>query len=278
MTNSPDFSRDYLRREAKESQRLHEEIMPGYRNALTRLFGDSSSNPTAKSMATLNGLDRRGFLRLGGTTVLGAAVLAACSSTKVAATTTTTGAATTTTVPLTTTTGAVTTTGPVMAEMTMDVLVLRTAQSIEELAVVAYQTAIDSGLVKTGAIGDAAKLFQAQHKEHAALFASLTKKAGGDPFTKPNPAILDAITPAIKALKDETGIVRLALDLETAAAETYQSNVGMFMDLTLNQAIMTVGGVEARHVAALSSVLQLAPVPKAFQITDKAVAYGTGVK
>ncbi len=276
MTSQQDFSRDFLRREAQESQRLHEEIMPSYRNALNRLFGSESSNSADKSMATLNGLNRRGFLRLGGTTVLGAAVLAACGSTKSAATTT--AGATTTAAAATTTTLGTTSSGVVVAEMSMDVLVLRTAQSIEELAVVAYQTAIDSGLVKTAAIGDAAKLFQAQHKEHAALFASLTKKAGGDPFTKPNPVILDAITPAIQALKDEMGIVRLALDLETAAAETYQSNVGTFMDVMLNQAIMTVGGVEARHVAALSSVLALPPVSKAFQITDKAVAYGTGVK
>ena len=51
----------------------------------------------------------------------------------------------------------------------------------------AYQTAIDSGLVKTTAIADAAKLFQSQHKEHSALFQSLTKKAGGEPpYTMPN--------------------------------------------------------------------------------------------
>ena len=41
-----------------------------------------------------------------------------------------------------------------------DVTILRTASSIEVLAVAVYQTAIDSGLVKTAAIGDAAKLFQ----------------------------------------------------------------------------------------------------------------------
>jgi hypothetical protein len=71
--------------------------------------------------------------------------------------------------------------------------------------------------------------------------------------------------------------VALALDLETIAAQTYQSNVAMFGDAKLNAAIMSVGGVEARHAAILAGVLGQPPVPKAFQVTDKAVAAGTGV-
>ena len=73
------------------------------------------------------------------------------------------------------------------------------------------------------------------------------------------------------------GVVALAYDLEVVAAQTYQSNVAGFEDPALNAAIMSVGGVEARHAAALASVLQQNPVPAAFQVTDKAVMAGTGV-
>ena len=164
-----------------------------------------------------------------------------------------------------------------------DVTILRTASSIEELAVAAYQTAIDSGLVKTAAIADAAKLFQSQHKEHSASFQAATKAAGGQPFTMPNPVVLAAIKPMVDALKDEKGVVALAFQLETAAAQSYQSYVGAFTDPKLNPAIMAVGGVEARHAAVLSQVLNslgdtsTMPVPKAFQVTDNAVMAGTGV-
>ena len=48
--------------------------------------------------------------------------------------------------------------------------------------------------------------------------------------------------------------IQLAYDLETAAAETYQSAVGVVSDVTLNVALMSVGGVEARHAAVLASV------------------------
>ena len=47
---------------------------------------------------------------------------------------------------------------------------------------------------------------------------------------------------------------------------------------------MAVGGVEARHAAVLAQVLNslgdtsAMPVPKAFQVTDKAVMAGTGVR
>ncbi|MGH9027614.1 MAG: hypothetical protein ACRDWD_16085, partial [Acidimicrobiia bacterium] len=60
-------------------------------------------------------------------------------------------------------------------------------------------------------------------------------------------------------------------------AQTYQADVGTFTDPTLNVAIMSVGGVEARHAAVLASVLGEDPVPVAFQVTDNAVPAGTGV-
>jgi hypothetical protein len=159
----------------------------------------------------------------------------------------------------------------------MDVVILRTASSIEELAVAAYQIAIDSGLVTTPAVGDAAKLFQAQHVEHSQLFQAATKAAGGAPFAEANPAVLEALQPTIAALTDERGILMLALDLETAAAQTYQANVGAVTDLALNKALMSVGGVEARHAAVLAGVLGMDPVPRSFGGADKAVAAGTGV-
>ena len=158
-----------------------------------------------------------------------------------------------------------------------DIRILRTASSLEVLAVEVYQKAIDSGLVKTAAVADAAKLFQAQHREHGELFQGATKELGGEPFDKANPVVLQSLQGPIGALQDEMGVLELALMLEQAAAATYQSTVGAFTDASLNQAAMSVGGVEARHVAVLSSVLQKAPVPRAFQTKDGAVAAGTGV-
>ena len=267
-----DLPNDQIRRELREIDDLQQSSLPGFRSALRRLFGDAGHTEAEQSAAVIGGLSRRNVLRIGGVTLLGGAVMAACGSSGTKVTSTTAGAPTT---------GAPTTAGATTTAAAMaaggDALILRTASSIEELAVAAYQIAIDSGLVKTAAIADAAKLFQAQHKEHSALFQAQTKAAGGTPFTQPNPAILAAIKPTIDALKDEMGIVALAFDLETVAAQTYQANVGTFTDLKLNAAIMTVGAVEARHAAVLAGVLKQGQVPKAFQVTDKATKPGTGV-
>jgi hypothetical protein len=164
-----------------------------------------------------------------------------------------------------------------------DVTILRTASSIEELAVAAYQTAITSGLVKTQAIADAAALFQSQHKEHSAGFQAATKAAGGTPFAQPNPAVVAAIKPMVDALADDKGVVALAFELETAAAQSYQAYVGAFTDAKLNKAITAVGGVEAHYAAVLARVLNSlgdpppGPSRPPSRSSKKAIAAGRGV-
>ena len=256
-----DYSQDFVRRNARESQTEHLSAMRHVREVVARLFGTSEA-ASAKADFAVGGFNRRGFLKIGGMTVASAAIFAACGNDD-------TNPAAGSTATTTTAMGAGGSEG--------DITILRTASSLEVLAVDVYQTAIDSGLVTTTAVADAAKLFQSQHREHGELFMGATKQLGGDPFETANPEVLAALQPTIAALKDEAGIVKLAYDLENVAAATYFSTVGAFSDTKLNQAAMSVGGVEARHVAVLASVLKMPPVPKAFQTADGAVAAGTGV-
>ncbi len=267
------MNHDHIRREARASQAEHDAALPLFRNALTRLFDRDSRSEAETSSLLLGGLTRRSLFHIGGVSLAGAALLAACGSDAKSATT---SAVATTAGGVATVSATVPATMAVPA-LSSDVVILRTASSIEELAVAAYQIAIDSGLVTTGAVADAAKLFQSQHMEHSQLFQAATKQAGGSPFTTANPAVLKALQPTIAGLKDEQGILMLALDLELAAAQTYQSNVGMVTDLALNKALMSVGGVEARHAAVLAGVLGQNPVPLSFGGATKVIAAGTGV-
>ncbi len=262
MTGRNDLPSEHLRRELRSIDVAQRDAMPRFRDALRRVFQSGDYDQRQKTELALGGLSRRNVLRLGGLTIVGGALLAACGDDDGASDATT---------------PATDAPGTTMAAAAEDATILRTASSIEELAVAAYQTAIDSGLVTTAAIADAAMLFQDHHREHSSLFQSATREAGGEPFAEANPAILEMIQPAIDALQDEMGVVALAFELETVAAQTYQANVGTFTDANLNVAIMSVGGVEARHAAALAGVLGSPQVPVAFQVTDKAVASGTGV-
>lgn len=267
---------DHLRRLVRDSERAQRDAMPRYDRAVSR-FLESPHTAEQSSQVLLAGMSRRSLFRVGGIGLAGAVLLAACGSDGNSAMTTAPG-----TVPAgatdTTMAGTMPDTMPGTDPMADgDVVLLRTASSLEHLAVAAYQIAIDSGLVTTTAVGDAAMRFQEHHQEHAAFFEAATTKMGGTAFTDPNPVVLAALKPSIDALKDEAGVIALALQLERAAAATYQSGVGVVLDASLNKALMSVGGVEARHAAVLAGALGQMAVPAAFGSIDGAVAAGTGV-
>lgn len=213
----------------------------------------------ADSCPLTSRLDRRRFLRVGGIVVASAAVLGACGSGGEAATDATT-----------------TTSGP--PEPTPDdIAILRTATSIENLAVEVYTRAIDGGLLTTPAVLAAAKLFKEQHEDHAELLRGATANADGEPFAGPNPVVLQQLTPAIQALRGERDVVQLVYDLEQRLAATYQSNAGKFTATRFNESVMSIAGVEARHAAILGAVIGQPIAPKAFATSDTAVATGTGI-
>jgi hypothetical protein len=288
-----DMPRDELQRELREIDDAHDASMPQLREATSRLL-DPSAGITAdqKRRAIIGGLGRRGFLRIGGATVLGGAVLAACGDDDDddAATATTAGGAGTTasTAAGTETTmgGSETTAGGTETtaggDASADVVILRTAASIENLAVAAYQMAVDSGNVTDQAVADAALLFQAHHVEHADFWNAMATQAGGEAFTDPNPALLEALGPDIEAaLTSQAGIVGLAYQLEVVAAQTYLNEVGGFEDVNLDKAFMSVSGVEARHAMVLANVLAYSldeAFPQGFLGIAMAVAAGTGVE
>lgn len=204
----------------------------------------------------LAGITRRRFLQIGGTVTLGAALAACIGDGGSEESQKDTGGG---------------------EGRRLDITIIRTLSSIEELAVVVYETGFNSGLLSTPAVADLAKLFQSHHREHGALFRGATEDLRGTPFTQPNPAVMQQLQPEIDGLRDELGVVRLAFDVESILAETYQATMGAFGDKSFIVAAMSVGGAEARHAAALAQVLQQPPVPQAFQGTEQAVPAGTGV-
>ena len=254
----PDFSRAEVRRATREVAVEHARSLRPFRDGLARLFDRADVPDGVKADVVLGGLARRRFLRIGATSVAAAAVLGACGGDDDDAAT----EATTTTVPKAT---------------PADVTVLRTASSLELVAASVYDQAIESGLVTTPAVTDAARTFMSQHEDHAAVFEALTKKFGGEPYTEPNPAVTQQLQPRVAALASERDVVALALELERAAAATYFASVGTFGELSLNEIVMSVGGVEARHAAVLAGVLGQPGVPGAFATPAGAVAPGTGL-
>jgi hypothetical protein len=241
-----DTNNDQVRRDLREAEELNREAMPRFLESLKRIF-DPTSDHNAATKAEVLGLpapSRRSFLKIGGMTVLGGAVLAACSSDSKTASTGSSSASST---------GASSSSS---GSGTQDASLAKTAASLEALAVAVYDTGIKSGLVTTAAIGDAAKLFQSHHQAHLDAINSGT----GVNYTTPNAAVKAALVdPAVSAAKTETDIVKLAYALENAAAQTYVFAASALSTPALRSTIMTIGGVEARHKAVLGGVLMTAP-------------------
>jgi len=253
-----DVNRDEVRRQLREIDQESTRELPRFRESLKRIF-DRDSGVSDQAKADLLGVpSRRTFFTVGGAAVLGSAVMVGCSTAKKkqltqTGTTETTAAVTTTTAP---------------GSAETDVILLRTAQSIELLAVDTYTKALASGLVTTSSASEALALFKDQHQQHADAIASMTRGIGGEPYEKINEYLdILVVTPGLQAANDEASVLALATVLEKTAAETYTYAGGTFTTPDLRSAIMTIGPTEARHLALLYMLQDLNPTPVPFMAT-----------
>lgn len=240
---------DELNRQLRAADAEQRHATRGLREVVSRWLDGRSDGLTTDQKAALLGVPspgRRSFFKVGGTALVGAAVLAACGddSDDPAESGSAGGSGDS---DMTTTTGG-------GAGGGMDLALARTAASVELLAVDAYQAAIDSGLVTTQAVADAATLFQSHHREHAGALNGAVTDAGGQEVTEANAFLMENLV-ATADLSSELAIVQFARSLEDAAASTYVFAAGALSVPELRQAIMAIGGVEARHVTALDLAL-----------------------
>lgn len=237
-----DLSNDEIRRRLHEVDRMNAAAMPQWRAGLRRLFGDERITTDERAAALgLPSMSRRDVFRIGGVSVLGVALLAACGSDE---DNTTASTAPATAAP---DTAAPATTAP---EADLDLVLARTAASLEQLAIEAYGSA--APLITTPAVLAAATMFADHHQMHLDALNAVITGAGASAVTERNQAVYDALVkPAIEAAATETDAVMLALALEEAAAETYAFAGGALSTPELRSTIMTIGGVEARHAAVL---------------------------
>lgn len=202
------------------------------------------------STSLTDALPRRRFLALGGFSVATAAVLAACGGPGGEGAGKGARVAQAGESPVTT---------ALPERVVNDVVLLRTASSLEHSAVAIYDKAFGMNLL-TGEAAEFAKRFQDHHAAYAKFFEGLTTDAGGTPFTTENPAVTkNIVTPAyaaIEASADKAGDLRNMLhSLENVITETYQSFVPLLTVPKLRAAVMSVGAAEARHAAVWAGIL-----------------------
>lgn len=235
-----DFNHDEFRRQLREVEAQNTAVMPKWRELLERVFSGDVNMSTAEKAQMLGVPGRRQFFKVGGATIAGAALLAACGDDD---------DDTATDVPTSEDEGGEGDGG------NMDIVLANTAISLEVLAIETYQAGIDSGLVETAAVAEAATLFQSHHVAHRDALIATVEGAGATPFTDTNAVVKSALVdPALAAAATEADVIKLAFDLETAAAQTYVFAATALSTPQLRSTIMTIGGVESRHATILGQV------------------------
>ena len=226
MSND-NINTDEVRRQLRAVDRANESVMPRWREALERIMSGDEKLSTDDKAAILGvpSPSRRNFFRLGGVTILGAAVLAACGSDSNDSAATTPGTSTPNdTTPATTPDTEPMTTQPA-SSADMDLTLAKTAASLEKLAVDVYGQA--GPLLATPAVIEAATMFAGHHQAHLDALNGVITGAGEPAITDMNQAVFDAlVAPALAGAKSEADAVNLALALEEAAAQTYAFAAG----------------------------------------------------
>jgi rubrerythrin len=145
---------------------------------------------------------------------------------------------------------------PAAADEAMDVQMLNTASSLENLAVATYTAALGLDFIKNGnkTVVAFAETTMKQHAEHSAAFNAQAKALGGKEQKDPNPKFLAVVEQAKPNLKGPLDVVGLAAALEEVAADTYLTNLTNFTDTKSKEVMGSVLGVEVQHLAILKAV------------------------
>lgn len=139
------------------------------------------------------------------------------------------------------------------ANPSQDAELLNAAIALENEGIAAYQIAAESGLLSPGVL-KVGVLFQSQHKQHRADLAAAVTRLGGKPSEpKTNAEYAKAIGAA--SLKTEADVLKLALKLETGAANAYLGLIKPLGDKDLDLLVARIGSDEAAHVGYLTAAM-----------------------
>ncbi len=147
---------------------------------------------------------------------------------------------------------------PAFADQAADVQMLQTAASIENLAVATYGAVLGFPFIGGPSANPVLRSFatktRAQHQAHAAAFNAVLVKLGGTRQLQPDPVLLAVVSEAKPRLVTPVAVVRLAITLETDAAQTYVAGTGAVADANARKVFASIMGIEAQHAAILLAV------------------------
>lgn len=146
-----------------------------------------------------------------------------------------------------------------------DVQLLNAAVALEDEGIAAYQIGAESKLLSPDVL-KVAVTFQGHHKQHRDDLTAAIQRLGGSPV-QPRAMSDYATELGTSSLKDQAGVLKLALKLERGAANAY---LGLITSLDMSELYLLIArnaADESFHAAVLGNVL-------AESIPEKAPMFG----
>ncbi len=130
-----------------------------------------------------------------------------------------------------------------------DLHILNYALTLEYLETEFYKEVIASGLVKDAAVAKIATKFYSTEQEHVAALTATIKSLGGTPVKAPKTNFGPTLDMGLKHVLETAAIV------ENLGAAAYLGAAGGIKNKDVLAAALTIHSVEARHAAALNTLV-----------------------
>ena len=135
-----------------------------------------------------------------------------------------------------------------------DLEIVQYALTLEHLETDFYNAVLDSGMIKDKALGQTATMIRDNEQEHVDALTATVEKLGGKPMRpKTN---FDAVLEGGQDM-----ILQTAAVVENLGAAAYLGQAGRIQSKEILAAALAIHSVEARHAAALNTVVGKTIVP-----------------
>ncbi|MDP8968542.1 MAG: ferritin-like domain-containing protein [Actinomycetota bacterium] len=151
------------------------------------------------------------------------------------------------------------------AQASGDAAILEQAINLEQIAVLAYDTAL-AGALLSPAVRRSVRRFRGHEQQHGeALTTALTDLGGIAPAPPKGLADVDEVVEGLRDVRTQAEMASFAIELETAAIAAYYDAQPRFVEARLLQMGASIMANEGQHLVVLRTLAGRDPVPFAFE-------------
>ncbi len=151
------------------------------------------------------------------------------------------------------------------AQATGDAAILQRLINLEQVAVIAYGSAIGRGLLSPAA-QRTARRFRDHEQQHADTLTTALTDLGGAPLAPAKGiADVDEVAEGLADAKTQADVVNVLIEIELATVAAYHDAHAKLIEARLLQSCATIMANEGQHLVVLRTIVGVEPIPNAFE-------------